>query len=60
MDHALDWLASRDVSAVALQTTEDGAPLYRKLGFVPTGEDLLTLDLRAGRTAPHRSVRQIP
>lgn len=60
MDHALDWLASRDVSAVALQTTEDGAPLYRKLGFVPTGEDLLTLDLRAGRTTPHRSVRQIP
>ncbi|GCB50686.1 GNAT family N-acetyltransferase [Streptomyces sp. NL15-2K] len=46
MDHALGWLRAREVSAVVLQTTEDGAPLYQKLGFAPTGEDLLTLDLR--------------
>lgn len=48
MGHALDWLRGRGASAVVLQTTGSGAPLYRRLGFVPTGEDLLTLDLAGG------------
>ncbi|MEU3755276.1 GNAT family N-acetyltransferase [Streptomyces olivoreticuli] len=46
MAHALGWLRENGASSVALQTTDDGAELYRNLGFRPTGEDLLTLDLR--------------
>ncbi|MEU9985047.1 GNAT family N-acetyltransferase [Streptomyces sp. NPDC050856] len=46
MEHALAWLRARGASSVALQTTPDGARLYRNLGFLPSGEDLLTLDLR--------------
>ncbi|MDH6126840.1 GNAT family N-acetyltransferase [Kitasatospora sp. GP82] len=46
MAYVLDWLRVRGVQQVALQTTTDGAGLYRNLGFRPTGEDLLTLDLR--------------
>jgi GNAT superfamily N-acetyltransferase len=51
MQHALDWLRSRGVDSAVLQTTHDGASLYRGLGFVPTGEDLLSLDLRGTETS---------
>lgn len=46
MTYALDWLRANGASSVALQTTADGARLYRGLGFHPSDEDLLTLDLR--------------
>ncbi|MEU1287652.1 GNAT family N-acetyltransferase [Kitasatospora sp. NPDC005856] len=51
MRHALDWLRSRGVDSAVLQTTPDGAALYRGLGFLPTGEDLLALDLRGTETS---------
>ncbi|GAB3211454.1 hypothetical protein GCM10027294_33850 [Marinactinospora endophytica] len=46
MDDALCWLREAGAESVVLQTTRDGAPLYRSLGFAPTGEDLLYLDVR--------------
>lgn len=46
MTYALDWLRGNGASSVALQTTADGARLYRRLGFHSSDEDLLTLDLR--------------
>ncbi|MEE1753363.1 GNAT family N-acetyltransferase [Streptomyces sp. SP18CS02] len=46
MAYTLAWLRAQGASPVALQTTGDGARLYRNLGFRSTGEDLLTLDLR--------------
>lgn len=51
MRHALDWLRSRGASGAVLQTTPVGAGLYRGLGFLPTGEDLLALDLRGAETS---------
>ena len=41
MDQLLRWFGSRDVGAVALQTTESASRLYESLGFSPTGECLL-------------------
>ncbi len=46
MRDALAWLRAEGAETVALQTTSDGTRLYRGLGFEPTGEDLLSLDLR--------------
>ncbi|MEV4436014.1 GNAT family N-acetyltransferase [Streptomyces sp. NPDC049585] len=48
MNHVISWLRGQEASGVVLQTTADGAALYRKLGFLPTGEDLLALDVRGG------------
>ncbi|MFI8438381.1 GNAT family N-acetyltransferase [Streptomyces sp. NPDC079020] len=45
MDHALGWLRGAGAEAVVLQTTDAGSPLYRKLGFRPSGEELLSLSL---------------
>ncbi|MEE1789877.1 GNAT family N-acetyltransferase [Streptomyces sp. BE308] len=47
MDHALGWLRAAGAEAVVLQTTEAGSPLYRRLGFRPSGEELLSLSLEA-------------
>ncbi|MGY8817765.1 MAG: N-acetyltransferase family protein [Pseudomonadales bacterium] len=41
MDHLLGWFGSRDVGAVALQTTGSASRLYERLGFSPTDECLL-------------------
>ncbi|MEE1737928.1 GNAT family N-acetyltransferase [Streptomyces sp. BE147] len=45
MDHALGWLRGAGAEEVVLQTTDAGSPLYRKLGFRPSGEELLSLSL---------------
>ncbi|MEV0275057.1 GNAT family N-acetyltransferase [Streptomyces sp. NPDC050610] len=45
MDHVLGWLRRVGADAVALQTTAVGTPLYRKLGFQPSGEELLSRPL---------------
>jgi GNAT superfamily N-acetyltransferase len=37
MEHALGWLEARGVGCAILDATEEGAPLYRSLGFVETG-----------------------
>lgn len=50
MDHVLGWLRRAGADAVALQTTAVGAPLYRKLGFQPSGEELLSRPLGGDQT----------
>jgi predicted N-acetyltransferase YhbS len=37
LEHALAWLDGRGVACAILDATEDGAPLYRGLGFVEVG-----------------------
>ncbi|QPS33541.1 GNAT family N-acetyltransferase [Brevibacterium casei] len=43
MDRLLEWFTSRRVSKVVLQATPAAEPLYRRLGFVDTGEPTLHL-----------------
>ncbi|MFD7335492.1 GNAT family N-acetyltransferase [Streptomyces violascens] len=50
MDHVLDWLRSAGADTAALQTTAVGAPLHQKLGFRPTGEELLSRSLGGDQT----------
>ncbi|MET9454502.1 GNAT family N-acetyltransferase [Streptomyces canus] len=50
LEHLHGWLAGQGVDEVLLQTTENASGFYQKLGFAPSGEELLF------RTLPPRSV----
>jgi ribosomal protein S18 acetylase RimI-like enzyme len=41
MESLLDWYAARDVPKIDLKATDEGEPLYRSLGFVPTPSAML-------------------
>lgn len=41
MEYVLAWFRKREVGKIVLQTTAAAKPLYEKLGFEATGEDLL-------------------
>lgn len=43
MHDLLQWFADRGVTKVQLETTPAAGALYRKLGFVRSAEDLLSL-----------------
>lgn len=44
METALDWCRANRIRAVILHASEDGRPLYEKLGFRPTNEMRLMLE----------------
>ncbi|WP_052230125.1 GNAT family N-acetyltransferase [Streptomyces sp. CT34] len=52
--HVLDWLSGAGVRESVLQTTPSGTGLYYRLGFQPSGEDLLFKQLggSTGLTGP--------
>jgi GNAT superfamily N-acetyltransferase len=49
LEHLHGWLAGQGVDEVLLQTTENATAFYRRLGFAPSGEELLfrTLSVRS-------------
>ncbi|RLU94592.1 GNAT family N-acetyltransferase [Streptomyces griseocarneus] len=59
MEYVLDWFRANDTWSVTLQTTADGAELYRKLGFRPTGEDSLTLVIPDRRNPLRNPVQEV-
>jgi len=44
MEVALEWCRANRIRAVILHSSNEGRPLYEKLGFRPTNEMRLTLD----------------
>jgi GNAT superfamily N-acetyltransferase len=44
MEVALDWCGAAGIRAVILHASDDGRPLYKKMGFQPTNEMRLMLD----------------
>jgi GNAT superfamily N-acetyltransferase len=44
METALDWCRANGIRAVILHSSNEGRPLYEKLGFRPTNEMRLMLD----------------
>ena len=45
MEVALEWCRANRVRAVILHASDDGRPLYESLGFEPTNEMRISLDL---------------
>jgi GNAT superfamily N-acetyltransferase len=43
MEALLGWYRQRGITKIDLRASEDGAPLYRALGFVPTSSPTLRL-----------------
>jgi GNAT superfamily N-acetyltransferase len=44
MDGALEWCRANRIRAVILHSSNDGRPLYEKLGFRPTNEMRIMID----------------
>lgn len=44
MDTALDWCRSKGVRAVILHASDEGRPLYEKMGFTATNEMRIVFD----------------